>query len=288
MRRWLVGIILMGLLLVAFGCAGSGSPTPGGGPVVVDYTAARQALALFNHYRIQAAVPPVLLDADQSFGCQSHAEYLDLNDISLREIGLEAHHENVALPGYSQAGADAGPNSVIYEGVTPTQAIENWMSTFYHRIGMLNPNLMRIGFGSSGDYQVMDIVSGVQSGAAIVSGTALFPSPGLTGISGKFKTEIPYPIPGDDSLGIPITVEFFGAAGQQIYIELATLHDLTTGHQITCYVQTPGNPFLEDWDYRRVVALLPTDPLPAGHVYRAAVTGIVDTMPWMAEWDFGT
>ncbi len=60
---------------------------------------------------------------------------------------------------------------------------------------------------------------------------------------------------------------------KQVYIELATLHDLTTMHQVTCYVQTPGSPFLDDWDYRRVVCLLPTDPLPAGHVYRAAVTG---------------
>ena len=32
-------------------------------------------------------------------------------------------------------------------GVGPVEAVDNWMNTLYHRLGLLDPNLQRIGFG---------------------------------------------------------------------------------------------------------------------------------------------
>ena len=289
MGRWLAAIAACGTLGLLVGCGGGGSPpssqVPDGG---VNYTEAYKAVELFNTYRARAGVPAVTLDPSDSGNCQAHANYLYINDISLSEVGLNAHDEDPTLDGYTTGGDLAGSRSVIYEGVTAEEAVGNWMNTFYHRLGLMNPNLKSVGFGSTGDYQVMDIISGIYHGDDETSAAVVFPPAGATGIPGKFKKEIPHPVPGDDSLGVPITVEFFGDFASRVHIELATLHDLTAGEQVICYVQTPSDPLLEDHVYRNVVALIPIDPLPEGHTFQAHVVGIVNFADWSATWDFST
>jgi hypothetical protein len=286
LKHW----ILLGLMLPVLGCGGGGATSvPQSGNVDVNYTAAAAAMDRFNLYRSLAAVQPVELDSYLSLGCQYHAIYLTVNNVSLRDVQLAAHSEDPSLPGYSSRGDQAGRSSIIYQGVTPVEAIDNWMRTFYHRLGMLDPNLHYVGFGSQADYQVMDVLSGRVGGLVAAPGAVIYPAPGMTNVPRDYKREIPHPIPGDDKLGIPITIEFFGTWGRYIAQVDSKVVDVTAGGTaIPCYVQTPNKPFLADWAENQVIALIPMDPLPAVHTIRVEVNAMIDGERWSAEWEFST
>ena len=280
---------LLALLLTTAACGGgTGTTTIPDGPVTVNVAVASAAVERCNTYRALASVQQVGLDLDLSLGCQAHARYLALNDIDLRYVQLDAHNEDPQLPGYTAYGEQAGQSSVIYQSVTPVEAIDNWMRTFYHRLGLLNPNLYYVGFGSAAEYQVMDVVRGRVQGPYAVEGVVLYPPPGMTAVPLEYKTEIPHPIPGDLSLGTPITVEFFGGTGTHIELQQAALFDTHSGSQINCYLQQPGQHFLPGWDFAGVIALIPREPLPARRTLRVLVSGYVNGSDWTAEWTFTT
>jgi len=268
------------------GCTGGGAATTGNPPDTgaPSQAAAVAAIERLNHYRNQANTPPVLLDEQLSLGCQAHADYLQINSIDLHVVGLDAHNEYPELQAYSEAGEAAGASSIIYQGVTSVEAVDNWMATFYHRLGLLDVNLLAVGFGSAGGYQVMDVVHGRAQDDAIQSGTALFPSVGMRDAPVAYRQEIPHPIPGDRSLGVPITVEFSGGIGWHITGVGYLVLDTDSGATVPCYLQTPGQPFLPEWDMSQVIALIPREPLAKGHTYRVSVSATVDGSPWAGEW----
>jgi len=278
------------IVLAQTGCAGGGSATTGEIPDAgsVNHAAAAAALERLNHYRNQANTPPVQLDEQLSLGCQAHANYLQLNAIDLHDVGLDAHNESPMLLAYSTMGEAAGKSSIIYQGVTPAEAVNNWMATFYHRLGLLDINLLAVGFGSAGGYQVMDVVHGRAQGDAIKGGVALFPSAGMRDAPASYRQEIPHPIAGDNSLGVPITVEFSGGLGRHISGVDYQLLDADNGKAVLCYFQMPGQPYLAEWNLAQVIALIPVEPLDAKHTYRVSVSATVDGSPWAGEWFFTT
>lgn len=292
MLRKLIPAILALSLAFASACGGgSGVTTPWpnepGSNITVNQSAANAAIARLNIYRAQAGVPPVTLDLDLSYGAQAHANYLDYNGISLSVVGLSAHQESPALPGYTTEGKTAAQNSVIYQGVTPTEAIDNWTRTFYHRIGMFDPNLLRVGFGSQGEYQVMDINRGRMRGFGAEAAVVAYPGPGMSNVPTSFKEEIPMPV-SDSKMGIPITVEFFGGLGQDIVDVNATITDTRTGATIPYYINLPYRSLLSDFRYDSLVALIPRDPLPGNTVIEVAMSGLVDGDAYSVTWQFAT
>lgn len=278
--------MLAAVAVLASACGGSGAASPP--ELGFDLTAAGLALDRLNAYRTMASVPELRLDYELSRGCQLHADYLKLNSIDLRIVGLEAHGENPQFPGYTSQGDAAGHSSVIYQGVMPREAIDNWMCTLYHRLGLLDPNLLAVGFGSNGGYQVMDVVRGRIGLPYAVAGVALCPPPGMADAPREYRHEIPHPIPGDEELGVPITVEFFGGIGGSILNPEVQLTDLAADEAVACYLQWPGQPYLPEWDYERLIVLIPRQPLAAARSYRVSVSAWVDGTPWRAEWDFTT
>lgn len=257
-------------------------------PARVNFSAAYDAVFRFNEHRRSAGVQTVELDYDLSRGCQLHADYLKQNSISLHSVGLSAHTEDSLNHLYSEAGASAGGSSVIYEGVTAVDAVDRWMRTFYHRLGLLDPNLHYVGYGSSGSYQVMDVLHGRIRGEYSAADIVFYPPAGAVDIPGRFEEEIPWPVPGDGELGIPISAEFFGPLEYNINSVEAWLQDLSTGQLVPCHLQYPGQPLLEDWDTPGVIALIPKDPLAGSHTYRVHMAAIVNREPWKQSWDFST
>jgi len=287
---WLAGLTVATVLLVV-SCTGPASTsaivtTPS--QVQVDESSASTAVAILNHYRSLGSLAPVTLDDDLCKGCQLHANYLAANSVSLASVGLQAHTETAGALGYTTQGAHAAGNSVIYEGVSPTVAVNNWMQTLYHRLGMMDPNLTRVGFGSSHGYQVMDIGSGRLRGWVAHDSISIFPWPGMTGIGGAYIREIPHPIPDDNEIGVPITIEFFGMRGLQIGQPTVTLKDLTHGNALGAYVEYPGHPFLPEWDLSQLIAIIPHAPLPGGSTIQVEVNAQVDGGPFSAKWQFTT
>lgn len=264
----------------------SPGPKPDTNPQTVQADAIGvSAIAQLNNYRAFGSLPPVSLDPRLSIGAQLHANYLALNSVSLSQVGLDAHVQSNSMPGFTEQGYHAGLNSVIYEGVTAVTAIDNWMQTFYHRLGLMDPNLTHVGFGSQGRYQVMDIGQGRIVGFSALDAISQFPWPEMT-IEGDYVREIPHPIPGNFNVGVPITLEFFGQRGASITNVGAALYD-QTGRELGCYVQYPGKPFLPGWDMQQLICLIPHSPLPQGR-YTVAIDATVDGLPFPFEWSFNT
>lgn len=279
----------LGLLLLVSSCGGGGSSAvvvPD--KVSVNYPAANEAVERYNLYRSLAHVPPVELDSYLSLNCQYHAYYLAINKIDLRSAELAAHSEDPDLPGYTSRGDYAGRSSIIYQGVTPVEAIDNWFRTFYHRLGLLDPNLHYIGFGTLQEYQLLDLLSGRVTGPIAIASSVHYPSTGMTNVPLDYKREIPHPIPGDESLGIPITVEFFGSAGLHIVRVESQVVDLDTNAIVDCYRQLPNEPYLPEWSQDQLIALIPCDPLLSGHTYKVSISALVDGENWSDEWTFST
>lgn len=289
----LLAFCIVALMLAAASCAGgsTGSTVPivtNPSLVQVDHTTASSAVEILNYYRSLGSLDAAVLDQDLCKGCQLHANYLAGNSVSLSVVGLKAHTETPGVNGYTAAGAKAAQNSVIYEGVTASQAVNNWMQTLYHRLGMMDPNLKRVGFGSQGGYQVMDVGQGRLRGMLAHDSISLFPWPGMSGVPTSYVREIPHPIASDYDIGIPITVEFFGLRGVSIEQPIVKLMDLTHNRQLAAYVQYPGHPFLPQWDLAQLIAIIPTSPLPGGSVIQVDVNGFVDGGPFSTQWQFTT
>lgn len=272
------------LLAASCGGGGGGSAIPGS----PDGVAAARALDRLNYYRGLAGSGFAKLDSKLSDGAQKHANWLVMNNVNLATVGLAAHEELPGTPGYSLAGYNAGHNSVIYEGVGPVEAVDNWFRTLYHRLGMLDPNLTKVGFGLAGSFVVLDIGSGRNTGALATPAAVVYPCPGQINVPVDYKREIPHPITGDDSLGIPITAEFFGPFGYDVSDISASLTDLDSGDSVPFYFQTPGNPFLQDWDYGQLLCLIPKNPLRGGGHFEVGLTGYVDGSRYNYEWVFTT
>jgi len=257
--------------------------------VQVDQSAASEAVAILNSYRAIGSLAPVTLDSNLCKGCQLHANYLTTNAVSLSAVGLVAHTESQSMPGYTPNGQLAGENSVIYEGVTAPQAVNNWMQTLYHRLGMMDPNLTRVGFGSQGRYQVMDIGQGRLRGWLAHDAISVFPWPGMQNVPTTYVREIPHPISYDYEIGIPITIEFFGMRGMGIGRPAVHLRNLSDGgRELGVYVQSPGHPFLKEWDMAQLIAIIPQSPLPPHSVIEVDVDAIVDGGKFNPQWQFTT
>jgi hypothetical protein len=291
-RMGRLGVLLVSATLLVASCSGGISATvpivTKPGQVQVDQSTAERAVSLLNTYRLLGSIDPVALDTDLCKGCQLHANYLTSNSVSLGVVGLKAHTETPGTNGYTTIGAKSAQNSVIYEGVTATQAVTNWMQTLYHRLGMMDPNLKRVGFGSQGEYQVMDIGQGRLRGMLAHDSISLFPWPGMTSVPGSYVREIPHPIASDNEIGIPITVEFFGLRGVSIEQPVVHLRDLSNGRELGAYVQYPGHPFLPPWDLAQLIAIIPHNPLPGGSVIEVEVNAFVDGGPFTTQWQFTT
>jgi hypothetical protein len=285
-----LALALLALCAVLAGCGGGGLPQmawPGHADegIGMDYAAATAAMERLNYYRAISGVPPVELDYGLSRGCQLHADYLALNRIDLAIVGLQAHQEDQSAPGYTFSGELAAQNSVIFQGVGPVAAIDKWFQTLYHRLGLLDPNLQRIGLGTISGYQVLDVHQGRVLYTHAASASVIYPALGIGNVPGGFNREIPYPVAGDTSLGIPITVEFFGTLGRSILAVETQLLNTKTATTVPCYVQYPGHPLLEGWDYQQVIALIPEEPLTSGR-YVVDISAFIDGQAWNMEWDF--
>jgi len=100
-------------------------------------------LTTVNYYRTMGGLAPVIEDSSFSAGAYLHSCYMLQNGIS--------HDELPGKPGYTAEGDLAGNSgnvavtSVFNE--TARRHVELWMTGPFHAVGVLRPNLQRVGFG---------------------------------------------------------------------------------------------------------------------------------------------
>jgi uncharacterized protein YkwD len=102
------------------------------------------AIALVNYYRAQAGLPSVTEKASLSSGDVAHAKYMVKNHY----LG---HDETPGQPFYTAAGdAAAGASNVMRGayGTSARSAVDSWITGPFHGIGILDPRLAKVGYGS--------------------------------------------------------------------------------------------------------------------------------------------
>ena len=172
-RRALLLALAMvaGLVPVLFG------PNPAHAAVPAD----SDWLGWLNLYRSMAGVGPVTEDGTLSAGDRLHARYLI-------EEGVLTHDEDPSSPWYTPDGAAAGHQSnIAYVGggaATGRQFLDVWMRAPFHEVGLLDPKLQRVGFGTFSNGAVTAGALNVEAGrGAVPPGTTfpvVFPASGST------------------------------------------------------------------------------------------------------------
>ena len=256
---------------------------------------AAKALALVNGFRAHAGLKPVTLDETLSRGCVAHARYLSLNEGHPALQGLKAHDEDMSLAGASKEGQTAGKASDIAIGDTePTDGVESWMATLYHRVPILEPNLRTIGFGCArgrrfGWVTVLNVVTGRDKSPR--PHAVFYPVPDQTDVPLNFPNggEEPNPIPDDKDgrAGYPITAFFpRGATPTEATGKLTN----PAGNEIPVWFSSGekiANPKYPNHQ-GDTICLIAKDPLAANTTYHVHLQGQVAGKAWEKKWKFTT
>lgn len=225
------------------------------------------------------------IDRELSDGCRAHALYLTKNVKQLSEWP-GAHEEYPDMEGYSPAGSRAGLSSVIAPGSDgPADAIDGWIGTFYHRLPLLDPGLVRIGWGLEGRVAVLDSGSLVAPTEQHVH--VAWPAPGEKDVPRRFNAELPNPVPGADQSqwGYPVTLQFF-ATDPDVTMHLYAGNQ-RGGQEVPCHFSTPKKPTNTELAPAGAFCLIPKVPLAASTTYTVAVDGWPKDDPG-GDWQFTT
>ncbi len=260
----------------------------GGGGDAEPSPLEKEAVAVLNAVRKEAGQPKVGSDPVLSAGCLRHAQYLELNREQLA-LWPEAHEEFPDKEGFSTGGAWAGGHAVIYPEVKgPAQAIDGWMGTFYHRLPLIHPGLLMIGYGQEDGTAVLDCSSLVAPPYEEQIHVA-WPPDGMKGVSPVFTPELPNPVPGQEqaALGTAVTLQVWwweDEMGRDI--EMSLHLGTAKGPVVDCHFSTPGNPTNPDLAPKSAWCLLPKNHLSKGQKYTVVATVLPDDT--RIVWSFTT
>jgi cysteine-rich secretory family protein len=277
-RDWVVPGRSPGLLERMGGGASSGA---GGSPEDA------KALAYLNAVRTRAGVDGVEADDGLAADAKRHADYLAENPEQL-SAWPDAHEEYPDRPGFSPEGCWAGLHSVIAPGCDSVpKAVDCWLGTFYHRLPLLDPGLLAVGWGSTRGTVVLD------AGSIVISPwyekAVLWPPDKAKDVPTQFQPEIPNPVPGEDqsSWGYPVTLQVWGKDGDAVGTVTMSLHPKRrAARAVPAHFSTPGRPTNPDLAPRNAYCLIPKQPLRPGTRY--VVAAEIDGPTKVIVWEFTT
>jgi hypothetical protein len=178
-----------------------------------------------------------------SAGARLHAAYLTRHPEQVK-AWPDAHEQYPDKEGFTAEGARAGLRSVIAPGVKSSrEALDGWMGTFYHRIPLIDPGLLAIGWGMHGSTAVLDCGSMVTTWDG--DWAVKWPWDGMKKVPLAFRPELPNPVPGADqsTWGYPITIQINRELDKVIPVITMRLHTQSaSGPEVPCHLSTPENP----------------------------------------------
>lgn len=208
---------------------------------------------------------PITLDVELSNSCRAHARYLE-NHPEMAAKWPDAHEENPEHADWSASGAWAGGHSVIAPGDGDgVSAIESWMGTFYHRLPLIDPGLVRVGLGISGDCVVMDSGSMVEFVNQVWH--VGWPPENATNVPTRFVPELPNPVPGEDQskFGYPITLQVgVSNDGSEVDVDMQLLDGTEV---VPCWFSSPQKPTYVELAPAGAFCLIPKQRLKASTTY---------------------
>jgi hypothetical protein len=286
-RRWMVGADQNEDLVGRLSSLGANGVDR---PEVLQALQEVRALA-FSHPWLQS-VPAVELASELSRGSQAHAEYLLMHPEQMA-AWPDAHEEFIDREGFSPEGSWAGSHSVIAPGVRDAEgAVAAWMGTFFHRLPLIDPGLLQVGWAIEKGVAVLDsgsVVRKIRNAWEVA-----WPPDGMKDVPRRFRPELPSPFPGEDqsAWGYPITLQLGLQEGEGIP-EIAM--SVRRGHEDGPLVegrltspQNPGNPRLVpdlSWCFIPSAALQPNERYFVRVEFLRGKRGVGGTL---LEWQFET
>lgn len=241
-------------------------------------------LTTVNYFREMSGLGPVSEDPFLSDGAYKHSCYMLQNDI--------AHDEIPGRPGYTPEGDAAGNNgNVAVSSVFGTSArshIELWMTGPFHAIGLLRPNLQKVGFGKCDSESTpkwrsgatLDVLRGLGPSSPKTA-PILWPGNGTTTNLNRFIVETPDPR------------DFCGWAGQTVGLPVIALMPEDITGNVTATISGPNGILptcalselntngtaqqILDWD--DAIVAMPRTPLTPG-TYTVTVTSQARSVTW--------
>ncbi|MHB8647698.1 MAG: CAP domain-containing protein [Thermomicrobiales bacterium] len=260
-------------------------------PVAADDLESQRnaALARINQWRAAVGVAPIARHPALDQSAQAHARYYQLNNGS---GGVGIHNEKPGMPGFTgadffdRAQAAGYPSRNVNEnmGLTGNQltSLDWYIGTINHRLTLLDPRYVHIGFGIVNDTVKVDVID---FGTPDWNTTAnpvweQWPPDGASGIGTSFDGESPnaftsasYPI------GTPITLKYNGDGG----VTFASVAITANGQTVPSFASTGTG-----WLSRNTDLIATTAPMQPGTNYHVTVTGTASGQSFSRSWGFRT
>jgi uncharacterized protein YkwD len=265
------------------------SPTPPPSPEMDVW------LVHLNSYRAMAGLPPVSNNPDWGNGAYLHSRYMVKNDF----IG---HTENSGNPWYTAEGEQAAQTSNLAAShsstAEDTYAIDLWMQAPFHAIGILDPRLSRVGYGSfredDGGLQMgatLDVIRGLGELPPTVSYPIAWPADGSTVTLTSHFSESPNPLSSCPGYQVPTGVPILLQIGSGDQTPKILAHSFSQGSESlehcifdeTSYsnpdssAQNLGRAIL---GARDTIVLIPRQPLVPGTRYAVSIKLESGTYSW--------
>ena len=265
------------------------SPTPTPTPEMDAW------LIHLNTYRTMAGLTPVLKNPEWENGAYLHSRYMVKNDF----IG---HTENSGNPWYTEEGERAAQTSNLAAShcstADDTYAIDLWMQAPFHAVGILDPRLTQVGYGSfreeDGGLQMgatLDVIRGLGELPPTISYPIAWPADGSIVTLTSHFSEYPNPLSSctgyQAPTGVPILLQI--GPGDQTPKVLA--HSFSQGNESLAHcvfdetsysnpdssAQSLGRAIL---GVRDTVVLIPQQPLVPGTHYTVSIKLESGTYTW--------
>jgi hypothetical protein len=257
-------------------------------------------LTLINHYRGEAEQHLVSANPILSDGDTKHSRYLVKNYSMVWKsggtLGAAGHDEALDLPWSSPEGKKATQHSNIYFGCGPFKpdaSVEWFMSAPFHRLQILSPNLLAVGYGSYVDKEGCWATSlALELGAEPPHRRSAieFPADHTTTALRSVSGEWPDPLascPGYiQPSGLPITLQL-GWGTNPVISNESILRD---GKSVEHCVFSGSNyrnpdPSIQGWGRTTLnsfgaITLIPREPLVSGASYTVSITTGERTYQW--------
>ncbi len=268
------------------------TPTPATAtptPDATTPTASENAiLSQINAYRLAAGVAPAQVNQALLTAAEGHVAYYDLNEGDPALAGMGLHQQQPGAPGFTGASFDDRARAAGYSGTAVTEnagfgglefAIEWAMNTVNHRLPLIHPSALDMGFAESSEsgFNIVDV--GMTLEAVTIPLPSVYPADGATAVPRSWDGgEAPNPAPGiPRPLGYPLTVAF--ALPQHVEW---TSFQLAGPNNQPLAISSP----IKSW--MNAAAIIPHQPLKPETTYTATVTATVDGEPVTKTWRFTT
>lgn len=244
-------------------------------------------LEAVNAYRAAAKLPVVTECSPYSYGAWLHSRYMVKHDTI-------CHSEDPASLWYTLEGAQAAAVSNLMvttrQEASDLYALDMWMQAPFHAIGVIDPALQQVGFGSYreaiGTFRMgaaLDVLRGRGVVPPGVSFPILYPGQGSVTPLLTFTSEYPSPLtscPGYTAPSGPPIIVQMGTGGVTPRVTASSLvqggvslahcvFDETSYTNPDANAQSLGRAILNSRD---AIVMMPREPFVAGRQYAVSLT----------------